>query len=46
MLFSLYKNIFKLKHNKQVFSRKFTHIICTCSVKNDGKFETFLWYVN
>jgi len=33
---------------KQVFSRKFiskAHIISIYSVKNDGKFETFLWYV-
>jgi hypothetical protein len=33
---------------KQVFSRKFilkAHIICIFSVKNNGKFETFLWYV-
>jgi hypothetical protein len=33
---------------KQVFSRKFiskAHIISIYSVKNDGKFETFLWYI-
>ena len=36
------------KSPKQVFFRKFiskAHIISIYSVKNDGKFETFLWYV-
>ena len=46
--FHFIKYILHKKHNKQVFSRKIiskTHIISIYSVKNDGEFETFLWYV-